>query len=264
MGWTDDADTEGLFEENFLVALILGALLIGIATILYFVGFSYDPGWFEDQNIISSMGIIFLIIFIPAIAISTLTGHSDLTKWEGLFLVIAVIMIWMGNNFSWQKFLSAWQSDLSFLKVDSSLSQLVMLILIVVGIGMAIAIATGHKVGIGAVVLILSLILVIGIINWWNAGTFSNISATIQEKGIWYLLGKALSDFTAGLARGGAGAAIGIGCLALGIAMVAIPNTSTPIGVILIIIGTGITGTSTYDWWKNLHLFGIICPRVII
>ena len=80
MGWTDDLDTEGLVEENPFIFIIIGIIGAVAVSILYLVGIEYDPGWFEGQNLVSTMGIIFLIIFIPAIAISTLTGKSDLVK----------------------------------------------------------------------------------------------------------------------------------------------------------------------------------------
>jgi len=243
MGWTDDADTEGLIEENFLVALVAGALMVAVAAVLYFVGFSYDPGWFEGQNIVSSMGIIFLIVFIPAIAISTLTGKSDLVKWEALFLLISVGLVLIGNGYDFSKLMQSFNSQISALK-GMQVNQLLMLILIMAGIATAVAIGTGHNVSSGAILLILALIAAIGIINWFNSGTFANIGQYIKEHGFWFAAGKALSDFTGGLAAGSAGWFIGVGCLAIGIMFVIIPGWQTWVGIILIIIGTGITGTT--------------------
>lgn len=252
MGWTDDPDEEGLVEENPFIFIIIGIVGAIAVSILHFVGIEYQPGWFEGQNLISTMGIIFLIIFIPAIAISTLTGRSDLVKWEAIFLFASVFMILVGNGFDFSKFLASFDSAISSLG-DTKVSQILMATLIIILIGLAFAVGTGHKVGMGAIMLIIVLLIAIGLVNLWNAGTFDNLGQYINEKGIWYAIGKAISDFTGGLAAGKAGAAIGVGCLVIGILMVLIPSWSTPVGILLIIIGAGITGTALWDqFWGPL------------
>ena len=146
MGWTDDADTEGLIEENPFIFIALGIVGIAIAGVLYFVGIDYQPGWFEGQNLISTMGIIFLIIFIPAIAISTLTGKSDLVKWEALFLLISVGMILIGNGFDFSKFMTSFTAQIQALG-NLQVNQILMALVIIIGIAVAVAVASGHKVG---------------------------------------------------------------------------------------------------------------------
>jgi len=222
MGWTDDADTEGLIEENPFIFIALAIIGIAVAGVLYFVGIDYQPGWFEGQNLISTMGIIFLIIFIPAIAISTLTGKSDLVKWEALFLLISVGMILVGNGFDFSKFMQSFNSNISSLG-DMQVNQVLMALVIIVGIAIAFAAGSGNKVSIGAILTIVVLLAIIGFINLWNAGTFDNIGETIQEHGYAYTFGKIISDFTGGLGDGIAGKGIGIGCLAIGLILVILP-----------------------------------------
>ena len=164
-------------------------------------------------------------------------------------MLLAVAMVWIGNNFSLQKFLDAWKANFSFLGGNSNIGQLLMAILIIILVAIAFAIGTGHKIGPGAIMVVIVLLVAIGVINLWNSGYFQNVGQYIQQKGIWFALGKALSDFTGGLAAGKAGMAIGFGCLAIGIILVIIPNFSTPIGIILIIIGCGIVGTAMWDDW---------------
>lgn len=246
-GWTGDADTEGLFEENFLVAIIVGVSLLVIAMIGHFVGVSVDLNWFEGQNLISTMGIIFLIVFIPAIAISTFTGKSDLVKWEALFLLIAVGMILIGNGFNFSDALESFTASIAALG-NMQVNQLLMAFVVIIGIAIAIAVGTGQRVSGGAAVVIIILLAAIGIMNLWTSGTFDNIGSTIQNDGWAFFFGKVLSDFTGGLAAGHAGAAIGIGCVIIGLVLVLIPNFSTPIGVLLLIIGAGITGLSAWDY----------------
>ena len=241
MGWTDDADTEGLVEENpftFIIVAIIGLVATGI---LYFVGINYQPGWFEGQNLLSTIGIIFLLIFVPAIAISTLSGKSDLVKWEAIFLFISVFMILLGNNFDFSKFIQSFSSNIASLG-NAKVSQVLMALVIIIGIGIAFAAGSGHKVSGGAIFAILVLLAVIGFINMYNSGYFHNLSQNIQQNGFWYMAGKAISDFSGGLAAGKAGMAIGFGMIAIGLILVIIPNFSTPIGVLLIIIGSGIVG----------------------
>ena len=252
MSWTDDADTEGLVEENpftFIVVAIIGLVAV---TILYAVGIEYNPGWFEGQNLLSTMGIIFLLIFIPAIAISTLTGKSDLVKWEAIFLFLSVFMILLGNGFDFSKFMQSFSSNISTLG-NTKVSQVLMALVILIGIGIAFAAGSGHKVSGGAILAILVLLAVIGIINLYNSGYFDNLSQNFQQHGFWYVAGKAISDFTGGLADGRAGMAIGFGLIAIGLILVFIPNFSTPIGVLLLIIGSGILGKSMWEWlWQPI------------
>ena len=255
MGWTDDADTEGLVEENPFIFIALGLVGVAIAGVLYFVGIDYQPGWFEGQNLVSTMGIIFLIVFIPAIAISTLTGKSDLVKWEALFLLISVGMVLIGNGFDFSKFMQSFNSQISGLG-STQVNQVLMALVIIIGIAIAFAVGSGNKVSAGAIMSIVVLLAIIGIINMWNAGTFDNFNTYIQDKGWAYALGKGFSDFTGGLGDGVAGKGIGIGCLAIGLILVLLPGKSTVAGILLIIIGTGILGSSAApyirDWLSAL------------
>ena len=248
MSWQDDPDTEGVVEENPFRYIIIGGIGLLIVTLLY-VGIPYKPEWFEGQNLVSTIGIIFLLIFVPAIAISTLTGKSDLVKWEAIFLFLSVFMILLGNGFDFSKFMPAFSSNISALG-NTKVSQVLMALIILIGIGIAFAAGSGHKVSGGAILAILVLLAVIGIINLYNSGYFNNLSQNLQQHGFWYMFGKALSDFTGGLAAGKAGMAIGFGCLVIGFILVIFPNFSTPIGILLLIIGTGITGYSLWETFK--------------
>jgi len=250
MGWTDDADTEGLIEENPFIFIALGIVGIAIAGILYFVGIDYNPNWFEGQTLISTIGIIFLLFGMPAIMISTLTGKSDLVKWEALFLIISAGMIFVGNGFDFSKFMQSFNSQISGLG-DTQVNQVLMALVIIIGIAVAFAAGSGNKVSGGAILTIVVLLAIIGFINMWNAGTFDNIGENIQEHGFAYTFGKALSDFTGGLGDGVAGKGIGIGCLAIGLIFVILPGRSTVAGIILIIIGTGILGPAAADSIKD-------------
>ena len=275
MGWTDDPDEEGLIEENPFIFIAIAIIIMAIAAILYYVGIDYDPGWFQGQNLVSTMGIIFLIIFIPAIAISTLTGKSDLVKWEALFLFGAVFMILLGNGFDWSKAINTFTAQISALG-NMQVNQVLMALLIIVGVGVAFAAATGKKVSGGAVLVIMVLLVAIGIINLWNAGTFDNIGNYINQNGFWYALGKAIGDFTAGLATSPVAIPMGLGMIAIGLILVFIPNFSTPIGVLLIIIGCGLLGGGMWEHvWEpifnknkllGLGLFGssMVGPGVLL
>jgi len=97
-GWTGDSDTEGLFEENFLVAIIIGVALLVVAIAGYYIGFDINLTWFAGQNFWSTAGIIILVIFIPAIAFSTFTGRSDLIAAEAIFILIGFVMIYLMNH----------------------------------------------------------------------------------------------------------------------------------------------------------------------
>ncbi|GEM_PF-4904237 len=252
MGWTDDPDEEGLIEENPFIFVIIGIIIIAGAAVLYTVGIEYDPGWFEGQNLISSMGIIFLLTGLPAIMISTFTGKSDLVKWEALFLFGAVFMILLGNSFDFSKAMESFTATISSLG-NVQVNQLLMALLIIVGVGVAFAAASGKSVSGGAILLIIVLLVAIGLINMWNAGTFDNFSSYLQEKGIAYAIGKAIGDFTAGLATSPVAIPMGLGMIAIGLILVFIPNFSTPIGVLLIIIGCGLVGGGVWDqFWKPI------------
>lgn len=252
MGWTDDPDIEGLMEENPFIFIATAIIGIVAASVLYVFGIEYNPGWFEGQNLLSTMGIIFLLIFIPAIAISTLTGKSDLVKWEALFLLISVGMIFIGNGFDFSKFMDSFMAQISALG-NMQVNQVLMALVIIIGIAIAFAVGSGHKVSGGAVLIIVVLLAAIGIMNIWNAGTFDNFGNYVQDKGWAYAIGKAIGDFTAGLATSEVGIYMGFGCIAVGIILTVIPNFSTPIGVLLIIIGSGLVGPTVYDevsdWW---------------
>jgi|Deesub1362A_J573_1020465.scaffolds.fasta_scaffold01023_12 hypothetical protein len=261
MGWTDDLDTEGLIEENPLVFIAIAIIGAVVVTVLYVFGIEYDPGWFEGQNLISSMGIIFLLIFIPAIAVSTLTGKSDLVKWEAIFLLISVGMILIGNGFDFTKFMQSFSSSISSLG-NFTVSQILTAMLIIVIAAIAIGIATGHKVGAGAALVVVVILLAIGIINMWNAGTFDNFGTYLQQHGLAYAIGKAIGDFTAGLATSPVAIPMGLGMIVVGLILVFIPNFSTPIGVFLIIVGSGLVGGGMWEqFWKPIFdanpLFGI-------
>ena len=196
------------------------------------------------------MGIVFLLFGMPAIMISTLTGKSDLVKWEALFLFISVGMILVGNGFDFSKFMQSFNSQISGLG-DTQVNQVLMALVIIVGIAIAFAAGSGNKVSGGAILTIVVLLAIIGFINMWNAGTFDNFSTYIQDKGWAYAIGKGLSDFTGGLGDGVAGKGIGIGCLAIGLIFILLPGKSTAAGIVLIIIGTGILGTSAAPYIKD-------------
>jgi len=226
MGWTDDADEEGLIEENFLVAFIFGALLIGIAVVLYFVGFSYDPGWFEGQNIISTMGIIFLLFAIPSIMISTLTGKSDLVKWEAIFLIMSVGMVYIGNNFD---IIGAFSSKITgWASADWNVKDLISLVLFMVLIVSAIAASFGKGFSIGsAIIVVVCLIALFGINAGWTWDSFFEKLGDAIHKAtsgvIGVDLGAAIGVFAAGAAAGAAvgsvvpGIGTGVGALVGGL-----------------------------------------------
>ena len=224
MGWTDDSDTEGLIEENPFIFIALGIIAIGVAGVLYYFGIDYDPGWFEGQNIISTMGIIFLIIFIPAIAISTLTGKSDLVKWEALFLIISVAMIWLGSNFD---IINALTSKFAtWASVDWTVKDLLTIVLIITLIAMAISSAWGKGVGTGTA--LLAIICIVGIYLVNNPA----VAESISDGSFFEKLGKATSDMTKGAVGEDLGRLVGIG--------VAGATAGALVGSIVPGIGTGI------------------------
>lgn len=234
MGWTDDPDTEGLFEENLFVAIIIGVVLLAVAGILHFVGIGYDPGWFEGQQLISTIGIIFLLVFIPAIALSTATGKSDLVKWEALFLLIAIGMIYVGNNFDFQSFFDAFSAKISdWMNIEWDVMDLISIVLIVAIIAGAISVAFGKGFGMGSAVLVLACIVGLVLVNM-EGGFFENIGEGINQA-----VGGALG-FDLGNAAKGAG--IG-GAIALGVGVVlTATGVGAPIGIPLMLAAGAIAG----------------------
>lgn len=198
MGWTDDPDEEGLIEENPGVFIAIAILGIVIVTIMATVGIEYDPGWFEGQNIISSMGVIFLLIFIPAIAISTLTGRSDLVKWEAIFLIAAVAMVYLGNNFdilgTFEAKFSSWAG------IDWDVKDLISVVLILAIIATAISAAFGKGVSIGSAV-----VLGICIVALWG------VNSGLTADDFFSKLGSAIQSGTSGMIGADLGAGIGVG-----------------------------------------------------
>jgi len=200
MGWTDDKDTEGLVEENPLVFLFIGLIGAAVVTILYFVGIEYQPGWFEGQNLISSLGIIFLLIFVPAIAISTMTGKSDLAKWEAIFLFISVFLIFLGNNGNFIDALSAKIG--SWMGVDWDVKDMLTIVLIATIIITAISASMGKGISVGS-----ALIFIICIVGIWA------INAGLTWEDFFSKLGTAFNKATSGIIGTDIGAAIGVGLL---------------------------------------------------
>ena len=223
MSWTDDSDTEGLIEENpfiFAVFAIIGLAVVGVLT---FVGIDYQPGWFEGQNIISTMGIIFLLVFIPAIAISTLTGKSDLIKWEAMFLLVSVGMIYIGNNFD---IIGAFSSKIgSWASADWDVKDLISIVLFVVLIVSAIAASFGKGFSIGsAVIVVICLIALFGINAGWTWDSFFD------------KLGTAIHQTTGGIIGVDLGAAIGVFAAGAAVGAVAgsvVPGLGTGIGALV-------------------------------
>ena len=236
MGWTDDLDTEGLVEENPFIFIIIGIIGAVAVSILYLVGIEYDPGWFEGQNLVSTIGIIFLIIFIPAIAISTLTGKSDLVKWEAIFLLISVGLVYIGNNFDFDEFISAFQSKIGeWLNTEWETQHLISVVLIIaIIIGVATA-AMGKGFGIGSAVVVFVCIAALVALNMGEGGFFENTG-----KGIKNTI-KALTGVNVeGLAKG---AGIGAACAArVGVALT-MTGIGAPFGL-LIIAGAVIGGAA--------------------
>jgi len=209
MGWTDDPDEEGLIEENPFIFVIIGIIIIAGGATLYTVGIEYDPGWFEGQNLISTMGIIFLIIFIPAIAISTLTGKSDLVKWEAIFLFLSVLMIYLGNNFD---IVDAFSSKVStWMEIDWNVKDLISIVLLITLIATAISAAFGKGISVGSAAIVGICIFALYAINsGWSMDNFFEKIGTAIEKGTSGAIGADLgTGIGVGLATAAAGAAIG-------------------------------------------------------
>lgn len=228
MSWTDDADTEGLVEENPLVFLIIGAMGATVATLLYVYGIEYNPGWFEGQNLISTLGIIFLLIFIPAIAISTAIGKSDLVKWEALFLLISVAMIFFGNNWN---IIDAFKAKVAtWMNVEWDVKDLLTIVLIVTIILTAISASMGKGISFGSAIIFAICIFGIWALNsgWsWNS-FFDKLGTAINNATSGFIgedvgsalgaagIGAAIGVTAAALIATGVGAPIGFGLLAAG------------------------------------------------
>jgi len=239
MGWTDDPDTEGLVEENPFIFIIVGIIGAVAVSILYFVGIEYYPGWFEGQNLVSTMGIIFLIIFIPAIAISTLTGRSDLVKWEAAFLLISFLMIYLGNNFD---IINAFGAKIgSWLNIDWNVKDLISIVLIVAIIATAISAAFGKGVSFGSAAIFAICIVALWAINsGWSWDNFF-------EK-----IGSAIHHGTSGLIGADIGTSLAIGLLGAASIVLIGTGLGVPIGLgALAIIGFGL-GFGGSILWGNI------------
>ncbi len=235
MGWTDDIDTEGLVEENPFVFIIIGIIGAIAVTILHFVGIDYQPGWFQGQNLLSTIGLIFLIVFIPAIALSTLTGRSDLVKWEAIFLLISVALIFIGNNFDFDKFLEAIREAKIFNTSWDTSDVITAILIATIGISIIATAFTGKGFSIGTALIVLICFIGLGIINF-------------PEK-----LGGGTHQFISNLIGGDFGKAVGIGGLATGGALItygAIAGSMGPIGIGAFAIGAGIYLLgANMGWW---------------
>ncbi|MHA1289111.1 MAG: hypothetical protein ACTSPB_17115 [Candidatus Thorarchaeota archaeon] len=245
-GWTGDPDTEGLFEENFLVAIIIGISLLVFAVIGYFVGFDINLAWFEGQNFWSTAGIIILVIFIPAIAFSTFTGRSDLIAAEAIFILVGFGMIYLAHNFDLSEFLNVFQSDWFNLgNFDFNVSTLLTIVLIA---AIIVAVIGGVLRGSGISASIVIIVCGIGIfvINSPDPGN------------VFHEVGEALGGATSGFigADIGAAAASGItgglaGAAAGALAGSVVPGLGTVTGAIIGFIAgaAGGTGGSFAGWW---------------
>jgi len=154
-GWTSDSDTEGLFEENLFVALIIGISLLVVAIVGFYIGFDINLQWFQGLNFWSTAGIIILCIFIPAIAISTFTGKSDLIAAEAIFILVGFAMIYMANNWDLSMFTDVFSSnwfnlgDFEF-NVSTLMTIVFILAIVVSVIG---GIISGHPIGASIVII---------------------------------------------------------------------------------------------------------------
>lgn len=244
-GWTGDADTEGLFEENFLVAIIIGVALFVFAVIGYFVGFDINLAWFEGQNFWSTAGIIILVIFIPAIAFSTFTGRSDLVAAEAVFILIGFAMIYLAHNFDFSEFVNVFQSDWFNLgNFDFNVSTLLTVVLLV---AIIVAVIGGIWRGSGISAAIIVVVCGVGIYII-NSSDPSNIFQEFGE-----MLGSTTSGFIG--VDVGAAAASGIvgSIIGLGVGILLAPVTggiSIPVclGIGALAGGGGVAG-SFAGWW---------------
>jgi len=241
MGWTDDPDEEGLIEENPFIFAVIAVILLAVAGILYFVGIDYDPGWFEGQNLVSTMGIIFLIIFIPAIAISTFTGRSDLVKWEAIFLFISVFMICIGNNFD---IIDALSSKVStWMEIDWNVKDFISIVLIITLIATAISAAFGKGISIGSAAIVAVCLFALYAIN-----------SGLSLDNFFGKLGAAIEKTTSGVIGADLGTGLGIGLTtaAAGAAIGSfVPGIGTALGAgvgFLVGLGGYIIGENQ-GWW---------------
>lgn len=259
-GWTGDEDEEGLIEENPFVFIVAGAVILAVAAILYYVGIDYDPGWFEGENLVSSMGIIFLIIFIPAIAISTLTGRSDLVKWEAVFLLISVVMIYVGNNFDWDSFLASFGATIGTWKdLNWGVKDLITIVLIFSIIVAAYSAATGGGFGLGSAVVIIACLALLALLHsGWMPGDslIGGILGLPGSQGGGGVVPENIEDAAWGLAIGsGAGAATVIGLALMG------TGIGAPVGMAIIAAGAALGfmgGYAGIDFSAIPNLFGIV------
>ena len=238
MGWTDDLDTEGLVEENPFIFIIIGVIGAVAVSILYLVGIDYYPGWFEGQNLISTMGIIFLIIFIPATAISTLTGRSDLVKWEAIFLILSFLMVYLGNN----DIINAFGAKIgSWLNIDWNVKDLISIVLIIAIIATAISAAFGKGVSFGSAAIFAICIVALWAINsGWSWDNFF-------EK-----IGSAIHNATSGIVGADIGTSLGIGILGAAAIILIGTGIGAPIGLgALAAIGFAI-GFGGSILWQNM------------
>jgi len=240
-GWTGDEDEEGLIEENPFVFIVAGVVILAVVAVLYYVGIDYDPGWFEGQNLFSTMGSVFLVIFIPAIAISTFTGKSDLVRWEAIFLLIAVFMIWAGNNFDLDKFIEAFGAKIGEIQgINWGMKDIITIVLIAAILIGAYSAAIGKGFGLGSAVVILICIVVLWVLHsgWVPGDSFiGSLLGLPGSEGVAQVPDK-MEDAAWGV---GIGAGIGAGaCLALIATGVGAPIGAA--GLLAIILAGGALG----------------------
>lgn len=249
-GWTGDSDSEGLFEENLFVALIIGISLLVVAVVGYYMGFGVNLNWFEGQNFWSTAGIIILVIFVPAIAFSTFTGRSDLIAAEAVFILIGFAMVYMANNWDIGSFIDAFSSDWFNLgDFDFNVSTLMTIVFILaIVVALIGGIWSGHP--IGAAVMIIICGLGIFVINSTDpANIFYEIGEALQQ-GTSGVIGHDIGSVFASVGIGGGigvagGAAVGAALGSLGFGVGAIPGA-----IIGGLIGAGLGGGGDWaGWW---------------
>lgn len=247
-GWTSDADTEGLFEENFLVAIIIGVALLVFAVIGYFVGFDINLAWFEGQNFWSTAGIIILVIFIPAIAFSTFTGRSDLIAAEAVFILIGFAMIYLAHNFDFSSFIDTFSSNwTNFGDFEFNVST-IMTIVFVLAIFVALigGIYSGHPAG-SAIIIIICGIGIFVINSTDPSNIFREIGRAVGSAGEGFLGFDVGAAASSGMVGGLIGGALAITGVALA------PFTGGfSLGLTLAGIGIGAAsgfGGSVAGWW---------------
>lgn len=244
-GWTGDSDTEGLFEENFLVAIIIGVAFLVFAIAGYYIGFDINLEWFAGQNFWSTAGIIILVIFIPAIAFSTFTGRSDLIAAEAIFILVGFVMIYLSHNFDFSSFIETFSSNwMNFGDFEFNVSTLMTVVLL---IAIIVAVIGGIWRGSGISAAIIVVVCGVGIYVI-NSSDPSNIFREFGE-----MIGGATSGFLG--VDVGAAAASGIvgSVIGLGVGILLAPVTggiSIPVclGLGALAGGGGIAG-SFAGWW---------------